>query len=150
MKQHEILLSISKNKTEQIKLGDMDELSKLLMKERKQIQVIAQLEEERQQLVEQIFTNLMIEEEQKTVTNLLNYLEDGEEKEALLQIVTNLVEVITVLKENEQLNEQLIEQSMQFVQLSLDMLQPSMQQINYHDKKQENKSAKRSVFDSKA
>lgn len=147
---HKQLLKLSKEKSEAIKLGDMDKLSKLLMKERKQLQAIGQLEEQRQQLVEEVFQTLKIDVEEKTVSELLKHIDDENEKVELEQAVTALVEVIVQLKQTEQLNTELLQQSMQFVQLSLDMLQPSMKNINYNEKSTGNDTVKQSVFDSKA
>ena len=60
-----------------------------------------------------------------------------------------LTKAITQLKQQEQLNQALIQQSMQFVQLSLDILNPTIQTMNY-GKNREDAGSKRSVFDSKA
>lgn len=144
------MLKLSKDKSEYIKVGDMDKLSKLLIHERKQVQAITQLENERQQMVEAVFASLHIDAEEKTVSELLQYIDDETEKSELEKIVTVLVELIVQLKDNEQLNKELLEQSMQFVQLSLEMFQPSTKNINYNEKSVGSETRKQSVFDSKA
>lgn len=150
VKQHQELTTLSVKKTEAIKSSDMEGLSTLLMKERKQIASIVQLEEKRQKLVENLFHQLQIKQPEKTVTKLLEHLTDTEEKERLEEAVTRLVEVIVPLRQAEQLNEQLIQQSLEFVQLSLDMLQPSVKNIQYNHQHAEEQRPNRSVFDSKA
>lgn len=129
----------------------MDDLSKLLMNERKQIQAIEQLETKREKLVQTSFKDLAIGSGEKTVTVLLHYVEDKQQKEQLEQSVAKLIEVIVELKHKEQLNADLIKQSMEFVQLSLEMLQPSMKNINYNNKNLEKPMQNNnSVFDSRA
>jgi len=147
---HDTLLAISKNKTESIKTGDMDQFTKLLMQERKQLQAIEQLEEKRQQEVERVFNQLGVEPNEKTISELMIYIDDEEEKEQLDEEVTALVNVIVAIRQNEQLNQELIQQSMQFIQLSLDMLQPATQSINYNEKNERQERVNRSVFDSRA
>ena len=147
---HQELIQISNKKTEEIKQGDMDELSKTLMKERKQIQAITQAEAKRQVIVDDFFMKVHANVEEKTMTMLLSYLDDDKVKHQLEDVVALLVESIVELKQVEQLNQELMIQSMQYVQLSLDMLQPSIQRMNYDQKQTIQESVKQSVFDSKA
>lgn len=128
----------------------MEQLSKLLMKERKYIQEVEQVEQEREKIVEQVFQNLNINHEEKTVTVILEHIERIDDKQKLEKAVTELLEVIIELRRSEKLNRDLIEQSMQFVQLSLDLLQPSDRNINYQKETKNQSHIKRSVFDSKA
>lgn len=84
------------------------------------------------------------------MTNLLAYIDDGTEKTEFEKVMSALIDAIVELREVEQLNKELMEQSMQLVQLSLDMLQPSINRMNYDGKQNIQESTKRSVFDSKA
>lgn len=59
-----------------------------------------------------------------------------------------LIFVLSDLKQQEALNAELIQQSMQFIHLSLNTLEPSIQSMNYGNQRQE--APKRSLFDSKA
>ncbi|WP_054751747.1 flagellar export chaperone FlgN [Piscibacillus salipiscarius] len=54
------------------------------------------------------------------------------------------------LKEQEQLNRELIEQSLQFIDLSLEMYEPQSKQMNYDSNKQAPQRQQTSMFDSKA
>jgi len=147
---HEDLIQLSNKKTEEIKQGDMEQLSKTLMDERKQIQAITQTEEKRQALVEDLFMKVNPDVEEKTVTTLLAHIDNDEYKQQLEDVVALLIDAIVQLRQVEQLNQELMAQSMQFVQLSLDMLQPSIQRMNYDEKQTIQDSVKQSVFDSKA
>ncbi len=147
---HVDLIETSQNKTEEIKQGDMEKLSKLLMQERKQVQLISQKESERQELVEKFFVEKNAQNEEQTMTNLLAFIDDETEKVEFEKVMSALIDAIVELREIEQLNKELMEQSMQLVQLSLDMLQPSINRMNYDGKQNIQESSKRSVFDSKA
>src|SRR5699024_11129 len=86
----------------------MEALVKVLLEEKKVMQIIMQLEDEREKLVELLFRTLHIDEsKEKTVTNLLPYIKDDAQKEQLVQFITPLIETITALKANEDLNSQL-------------------------------------------
>lgn len=151
-KLHEQLLALSKDKTAAIKASDNESLVKVLTKERQLIQKVEKLEQAREQLVEQFFTNEAIQSEERTITQLLHVIDDTKTKETLEQLVAQLIQYIVSIRENEQLNKELLQQSMQFVQLSLDMIQPQTQNIHYGDQataKRTNTAEKRSVFDSK-
>src|SRR5699024_935434 len=147
---HEELLAISEKKTKCIKTSDMDCLSKLLMQERKQLQAVEQAEEERQQIAESIFAENGKPETERTVSELLHCIENAEQRKRLDEAAAGLIEKLVALKQKERLNNDLIQQSMQFVQLSLDMLQPAAKNMNYTDKNIKQQTMNRSVFDSKA
>lgn len=146
--EHQKLIAIAEEKTESIKTNNIDALSKLLMKERKQVQIITQLEDKRQKAVELYFQEKNQSNQEKTISNLLELMDDDEKE--LEQKVLKLVEEIVKLKQVEQLNQELIEQSMAFVQLSLDMLQPSEKNRNYTETPNGEQHDHRSVFDSRA
>lgn len=147
---HEELIQLSQSKTEEIKRGDVDQLSKLLMQERQQVQLITQKEAARQEIVEKLFNEQQVTDKEYTMTNVLALAEDGSEKEQLEIVMSKLINVIIELRNVEKLNNDLMVQSMQFVQLSLDLLQPSLSRMNYDNKKHSQASFDQSVFDSKA
>lgn len=146
---HHDLIQISEEKTEFVKEGQIDKFQKLLLAERKQVLRLDQAEEKRQEAVEQWFENDNKQDENRTITRMLELITDEQEQTDLAAITTDLTEAVTTLKRQEQLNRELLEQSMQFVQMSLNMLSPSIDQMNYGEKKQ-SKQRDRSVFDSKA
>lgn len=146
---HEQLLDLSKQKTELVKQGDMEQLQKLLVKERKSIRLAEQAESKRIESVQAWLENNKLPLDDITVTNLLAHVEEKQEKQELEQAAINLAEVMMKLKQQEKLNQDLIQQSMQFVQFSLNLLQPSIENMNYGNKDGA-PSVKRSVFDSKA
>lgn len=146
---HHQLAKISEEKTTLIKEGRIDEFQQLILTERKRILTLEQAETKRQKAVEQWFYGQGRLNEEMTITNMLELITDEQDQTSLATVATQLTEAITSLKRQEQLNQELLEQSMQFVQMSLNMLSPSINQMNYGEKKQSNQR-NRSVFDSRA
>ncbi|MFP7492375.1 flagellar protein FlgN [Terribacillus saccharophilus] len=148
-KLHRSLLEISRLKTDHLKANEMDSLQKQLLAEKKHVQAVVQLE------------NLRITQTESwavsagfpvpgTVTELLELITDDELAGQLEQELIGLTEAVTELKKQEALNQQLLEQSMQFVQISLDMLAPSIQSLNYGTPNQDQQRPQnRALFDSK-
>ena len=147
---HEELIQLSHSKREEIKRGDLDQLSKVLIQERKQVQLISQKETERHEIVKGLFDEQQVTDQEYTMTNVLALVEDGNEREQLEKIMSKLINVIVELRDIEKLYNDLMIQSMQFVQLSLDLLQPSLSRMNYDNKKNSQASSDQSVFDSRA
>lgn len=146
---HEQLCEASKQKTEIIKDGSVEKFQKMLVEERKYVKKLEQAEGIRQKAVEIWYTDQQLPPEDMTITNMLEIMSDEQEQQELEQLTITLTKVITKLKQQEELNLDLIQQSMQFVQLSLDMLSPTIKNMNYGNS-QDTETSKRSVFDSKA
>lgn len=149
---HQSLLTLSKEKTEHLKEGNMADLQSLLVTERKHIQAINQVESEREKLAHQWFQARGLQDQQPTVSAMLAEVAVDKEKDQLQAAFEQLIYVLAELKQQEQLNQQLTQQSLQFVELSMDMLQPSMKNMNYGkpNAKGTDTGSKRSLFDSKA
>ncbi|ASN04724.1 flagellar protein FlgN [Virgibacillus necropolis] len=146
---HESLLVISEQKTVAIKEGNMEKLQPLLVKERKHVQALEQMETSRQKEVKAWFEVNNLQGKNETITTMLEMIDDKEQQKVLEDVTIHLTHSVTNLKRQEQLNQALIQQSLQFVELSLDMMNPSITNLNYGNTK-ETESIKRSVFDSKA
>ena len=148
---HKSLLSLSKEKTERIKNNEIDSFNELLMTERKHIQAIEQLEKKRIQLTEEWF-NKHAEDRERTISELIEAISDEAEKKSLEALYDNLIIVLAELKQQEKLNRDLAQQSLQFIELSLDMFQPvHNKNLNYNQPNQQKKPNRNtSVFDSKA
>jgi len=136
-------------KTELIKEGTIGKLQAQLTKERKYVRLAEQAETKRMEAVKEWFTAKKLPLDDMSTTKMLINLDNDKDVQDLEQITVELAEIIIKLKQQEQLNQDLINQSMQFVQLSLNMLNPSIQNMNY-GKNNSKQTAKLSVFDSKA
>ncbi|CDQ19207.1 FlgN protein [Halobacillus karajensis] len=144
---HESLLFLSKKKTETLKTNDLSEIQQLLTQERKHVQAIEKIEKQRVQSVTQWAQERDLKAREWTVSEMIDRLE-GKEKENLMNIYEKLILVLSDLKQQEKLNTELTQHSLKFINMSLDLFQPSIQSVNYGRK--QGYSNKRSVFDSKA
>lgn len=145
---HQSLYQYSLQKTIALKEGSIDELQQILIKERKITQAVELAEQTRHKEVRK-----WLDENDSagdgTVTEMLKVIGNESDREILAHLSTKLTEEITKLKHNAQLNHALLEQSLQFVQLSLDVMNPTLKNKNY-GKQSATYSNNRSVFDSKA
>lgn len=146
---HEILLKLTQQKTTFIKDGELDKLTSLLTQERKAIRLIEKLEDKRSNEIVELKQQNILSEETTTITEILQTLPENEEAKRLEKSATRLTQAIVEIRDQEQLNQTLLKQSMQFVQLSLNMMNPSIENMNYNQK-QEETIIDRSAFDSKA
>lgn len=147
---HEQLKKVSLHKTEVVKSGNMDGIHSILAKEKMLSQHIEKEESIRADCVEEWFVRRELPPEiDRTITNMLDRLQ-GIEQAELEKITTDLTYLIKDIKEQEHLNHGLIQQSLQLVHMSLHMLQPTIQQMNYEKKDNQSPHVKRSVFDSRA
>ncbi|MFP7479047.1 flagellar protein FlgN [Terribacillus saccharophilus] len=147
---HRSLLEISRLKTDHLKANDMESLQKQLLAEKKHVQAVAQIEKLRIAQTESwaVVSGLPVP---ATVSELLELITDQKVALQFEQELIGLTETVTELKKQEALNQQLLEQSMQFLQVSLDMLAPSIQSLNYGTSNQDQQRPQnRALFDSKA
>lgn len=150
-KLHRSMLALAKNKTDIIKKGDISSLQVLLKDENKHIQVIKKLESNLIHETQSFLQKKGVNEEQLTLSKVIESSTDGE-KEALEKEKVELEQAIEELRTHNQLNQELLEQSLQFVNISLDLLQPDIDSFNYEatDNTRSERQPNRSLFDSKA
>lgn len=123
-KLHKSMLRLANDKTSIITKGDMEGLDQLLKDEQSHLAGIAQTEKQRQNAVAEYLT-----EQGKpvppspTVTDLFDVVTE-EEKTALEEVRTRLLHTIHDLKWQNDLNQKLTFQSLQVVNLSLDLMRP--------------------------
>lgn len=150
---HNKLYKVSQQKTEALKDGSAEKLQNILIEEQTYIRKLEQAEKKRETVVEHWFNNHHHSEEERTITNLLSLLTDSQNKQDLETATIDLTHAITKLRDSEQLNGALIQQSMHFIQTSLNMFKPTLQSLNY-DRQQTKSDQKsysdRSMFDSRA
>lgn len=149
LKAHETLLLISDEKTDVLIEGNMEAFQKILLSEKKAVKELSRAENERQKVSTQYASDYKLTEEEVTVTSLIERLTGSDEQQQLEDITTKLVNCITELKRKEEMNRVLIQQSMQFVQFSLDVMNPNIEKMNYGHKSKNSNNA-RSTFDSQA
>jgi flagellar biosynthesis/type III secretory pathway chaperone len=138
-KSHEDLLALGERKTEVLKLGDMKTLDVLLKEEDFQVKKLQMIEKER-----------MVKFAKVTLGNIYEQAEEPE-KERLMHLQEQIIQAYGKLKNRNELNQELLEQSLQFVNMSLSMVQPNSEPDIYSKNNAEDYSSNGiSLFDSKA
>lgn len=151
LKLHKSLNEIAKKKTDIIIKSDADALKLILKDENKHIQAIQKLSSELSDI-----GNAILDKDQNsgaaTISAIIEHAESHDKME-LQKLKADLEEQVDALKRQNNLNQDLLEQSLQFVNLSLDLLIPDLDTFNYSSNNESNEDIsqnKRSLFDSKA
>ncbi|WP_191991859.1 flagellar protein FlgN [Bacillus aerolatus] len=140
---HRMLLALCEKKTDIIKQNDMNGLDQLLKDEQKYVAAIQTMERQRQREADE-----MARKAGATIADCI-HAAVGVDKGRLMELQKSLSGRLERLKELNELNQKLIYQSLQFVNMSMGMLQPQPAQATYtHPAKNSGQQQKRSMFDS--
>ncbi|KSU83097.1 FlgN protein [Fictibacillus enclensis] len=135
---HKELNHLASEKTEILKKGDVAALDALFEKENEHVKTLRALEEERNQISTLTMSEL-IEQAAPAEIQQLQDLQEQLKKEYLF------------LKQQNQLNQQLLHQSLQFVNMSMNMLIPEPEKLTYSSSKANGYAGNSfTLFDSKA
>ncbi|MBU8771527.1 flagellar protein FlgN [Cytobacillus oceanisediminis] len=126
LKLNKSLYELAVKKTDIIKTGDMDGLNQMLKDEQAHIAAIGRLENEREKAANLIAPML----ESPTISDCLNILTQPDRLK-LEAITKELSELVYELKEQNFLNQQLVHHSLQFVNVSMNLLRPQPESMNY-------------------
>ncbi|WP_226085909.1 flagellar protein FlgN [Mesobacillus sp. S13] len=122
LKLHKSLYELTVKKTGIVKKGDTAALDQLLKDEQAHMAAINKLEQERQAVSRSISPDASLQEIAEA---------NPVEKNQLLKIKADLVEVISEIKARNELNQQMIHQSLQFINFSKSLVMPQEKEINY-------------------
>ena len=151
-KMHKSLLELAYKKTELVKIGNMEELDQMLKSEQAHVAAIEQLEQQRQVMVtDYLRTKGIVLTDNPTVADVIEAAEKQEKEQ--IEIARNrLILVVEDLRKQNDLNQKLVFQSLQFVNITLDMLRPRPEQMNYSggDVRGTTTVRKKTYFDSQA
>lgn len=147
---HQSLLKLETSKTALITDGNIDELNKVINDEQTHISAIAQLEEQRQKAVNVFFNAKQVTGVQPTMTELLARISNEADKQQLAKARDGLLTVVTQLKEKNDLNQSLLYNSLQVVNMSLDLMRPQEANFNYGNEQGVRSTASKGRFDSQA
>ncbi|WP_438316038.1 flagellar protein FlgN [Sporosarcina sp. FA9] len=151
-KLHRSLLRLAYDKTALIKSGDMEGLDQLLKDEQAHLAAITQMDEKRMAAVAEYLKDQGRSVPlHPTVANLLDAAPEVE-RQSLEEARDRLLHAIHDLKGQNDLNQKLTYQSLQFVNLSLDMIRPQMESVTYskNEVTGTKKSSEERTFDSQA
>lgn len=143
VKLHKSLYQLALKKTEALKKQDIDALTALMNDEQKHIFAIQQLENNRLHFMRQHGLA------EATMTSCIELAEEPERSQ-LVELYDELSCIIANIKQANDVNRQLTEQSLQFVYLTLDMMMPQTQPMNYNKTNTYEEPLDRSMFESKA
>ncbi|OCA89019.1 flagellar protein FlgN [Pseudobacillus wudalianchiensis] len=140
------LFEIANQKTDIIKKGNIEALNQMMKDEQTHLAAIEMLEKVQKKVAIEIIRS----EEKQSISECLQFADDAE-KMKLKELQEELLNQVTALKEVNSLNQLLLEQSLQFVTLNLDLVLP-VEDSSVYTKEMEDDPVMpaRSLFDSKA
>lgn len=148
IEEHRALLGISGQKTQMLKKGSAGALQQLVRDERRQVQRITRIERERHQ---QAAALAGAGPEEAVSIDVLKPLAAEEERMQLEALQYELIQVMTDLQHQEELNRTMLEDAMKYTQVMLSAMQPQ-ESAQYGPQGLAPQRTKReySVFDSRA
>lgn len=151
IQQHKELHQLSLKKTDLIKRNDIHQLHSLLKEESTLIRKMEETERARHKATLRYLEERDNNCPEGTVSELVKYLPEGY-RNPLVKLQENLLLEMTRLREREAMNRMLLEDSLHFVQMTMDMIQPDPEAVHYtHPESKGGENVKGySVFDSKA
>ncbi|MBO0992241.1 flagellar protein FlgN [Bacillus sp. SD088] len=144
---HRQLLTLTIEKTEVLQKNDIEALSQMLREEQKILTAI-QVADQKREKASLLITN----QKETTVSEILKELDDADQ-EKLSELQSTLIDVLGELQNVNSLNQQLLQYSLQFLNMNLDMLAPEQEVPNYtkeQGKANPYSESNRSMFDSQA
>lgn len=147
---YEKLLSISKEKKDIIIDGKINELDSIIKMEGNLIMEISKLEDEREKAVNDLAKELGCNREELSISYLCNKVVDKRVAH-LNKISDSIGNTLEELKEINDLNGKLIEQSLEFINFSINLVADVMegQKVVYEGKKEANGENNVRLFDAK-
>lgn len=146
---HEALLELAKAKTQILVGNDIDQLNMIVNRENKWVRAIAEANQQRIQIIGSYLISRGYNPNPKiTVGDLIKVIFKAEEKQALMEAQQKLLATIEELKQNNIINQQLIEQSLSFVNYSLDLvIGPPEDDLVYRNPNQAKSGNRLGMFD---
>ncbi len=149
VKLHEGLLTVTERKAVILKERDTDSLQKLLKQEKTYITAINTVEQQRQKEACQLLQKAGQSIDTPTLDQCIDAVSDPSLKDKLQQKKDELLIVIKALSQKNELNQELTYQSLQFVNMTMELIMPKKNTMNYSNKQGTPNQARpnRSIFD---
>jgi flagellar biosynthesis/type III secretory pathway chaperone len=150
---HLVMLELAELKTSVLVQNQVDQLNQIVNKETSLMKRIAELDQQRIEDISQFLVHKGYRPNANiTVEDLAKLLVKAEEKLALKQSQKNLLGTLEKLRELNILNQQLIKQSLAFVDYSIDVLSNAADAdiVYHHPNDRAYGSSKSGMFDTKA
>ncbi|MGZ0051789.1 flagellar protein FlgN [Brevibacillus gelatini] len=149
---HKALYTLASQKKDVLVKGKVDELVSITRQEQKLIKGVTAAEAARQSLVQELTEKKGFALQEGTLAELIKLTTSAEEKTRLASYRNELVRIVTELREANELNQQLLEQSLSFVNMTLDLITdaPEDDFIYGHPNTDTYRQASRTFFNKKA
>ncbi|SDX28297.1 flagellar protein FlgN [Paenibacillus sp. CF384] len=117
------LLVLAKEKTPYLVHNQVEQLNAAMQKERKLLKTAEELEQQRMRLSGQYFTGVgMLRYKGGKISEMIRTVTSPHDKKRLIDLHTILSESLDELKKVSEFNQQLIEQSLKFINYSIDLM----------------------------
>lgn len=145
---YQMLVEIAEDKKTIIIESKVKELEKLTAKEQGLAMSLMKLEDLRGRIVDDLLKDMGLTKVE-TITELINYLEP-DEKIRLGSVKNQLQQVVGLLKDKNQLNGQLIEQSLRYIEFNMSLM-AGLEEDNKYSKsaKEQQTKQRKNLFDVK-
>lgn len=149
---HVALLKLTKEKSQIIISNQTEQLNMIVSKENKLIRSIGELDQQRMVVVnEYVMSRGYAPNPRITINDLVKIIFKAEDKQVLAEAQKKLLAIIVQLKEANALNQQLIEQSLSFIDYSLDLFTGAPEDdVIYHNPASHRSGSRPGMFDTKA
>jgi hypothetical protein len=146
---HKKLLELGEEKTLVVKKGEISKLQDIINKEHSTIKRINQAEIELKKTIDLLAKSNNKKGTFHTISDCLPYLDESTQN-SLKNWQKKLLDVVKLLKERNDLNQQLIYLSLQYVNMNLFLLNPKDDKGLYTNPLKKQSRTQSSLFDSKA
>lgn len=119
---HKALYTLAIRKKDVLVKGDVDELLAIVRQEQKLVKGITAAETARLDVVKELSAEKGLSLQEGTLAELIKLTTSAEEKTRLTACRSELIRIVTELRDANELNQQLLEQSLSFVNMTLDLL----------------------------
>ena len=146
------LLETANEKTPVLVHNEVDKLNGILQKERKLIAKAEQLEQQRILQTHRHFASLGYISRMNTLRELIQSVHQPEMKQRLLEQQQTLQGLLGELRRSNELNQQLIQQSLAFINYSIDLVvdDPAEDMVYQHPQKSNGSGGRNGIFDTRA
>lgn len=151
LKAYEEMLELTTKKTDIIISGRINDLDSITHMENSLILRLGQFEDTREKVVKNIQKQFGMEED-TTLTDILNSIDNTDKvKQDIDKITKKLSKVLDSLKGKNNLNSLLIKDTLEYIELNINLLTSASDQGTYNNKVQKEQTSQNiSLFDTKA
>ena len=142
------LLEISKHKTDIIVEGKVSELDRMTGVGQKMVVNVGQLEKQREELIKDMARHLEMDAQEINMELIIDGV-DGQLKERFLNIKGEVTATLNELKQVNDLNSELIEKSLEYINFSIGLITDNSNNTTYNSRRDKEKGEGLSFFDQK-